>query len=278
MAVSVTCECDRLEKDLLAAEFCEAGTLGVIEEDLPDGRYLLKAFFEDDEEVSVLAARFAPHSPVVRQEATEDWVRVARDQWQPVLVGKRFYLTPSWCQESAPPGRFRLLMPPGTASGTGLHPATQLALEALERSILSGGCVLDLGTGSGILSAGARLLGAAQVIACDIDEGAVAAAQEYLGPSVAVFVGSARSLRRGSTDCVVANINAVAIGSLAAEIARVLKPKGRALLGGFTNAEARRLDEPLQAAGLALRETVTRDEWVCLVTVRKAVGYTIEGG
>jgi ribosomal protein L11 methyltransferase len=267
VAVSVTCECNRIEKDLVAAEFCGAGTLGVIEEDLPDGRCLLKAFFEDHAEASALAARLAPHSVVVRQETTEDWVRVAQDQWQPLLAGQRFFLAPPWCHEPAPPGRFRLPMPPGTASGTGIHPATQLALEALERSMLSGDCVLDLGTGSGILSAGARLLGAGQVIACDIDEEAVAAAREYLGPSVAVFVGSARSLRRRSMDCVVANINVAAIASLLAEIARVLKPKGRAILGGFTNPEVRRLDEPLRAAGLALSESVTRDEWVCLITL-----------
>ncbi len=270
MAVSVTCECNRVEKDLVAAEFCEAGTLGVIEEDLPDGRYLLKAFFEDDAEASALAARLAPHSVVVRQEATKDWVRVARDQWQPLLAGQRFFLAPPWSNEPAPPGRVRLPMPPGTASGTGLHPATQLALEALERSMLSGDCVLDLGTGSGILSAGARLLGAGKVIACDIDEQAVAAAREYLGPSAAIFVGSARSLRRGSMDCVVANINAAAIASLILEIARVLKPQGRAILGGFTNAEVRRLDEPLRAAGLTLWETVAKDEWVCLMTVAEA--------
>ena len=133
--------------------------------------------------------------------------------------------------------------------------------------MLSGDCVLDLGTGSGILSAGARMLGAGKVIACDIDDEAVAAARAYLGPSAAVFVGSARSLRRRSMDCVVANINAAAIASLMAEIARVLKSRGRAILGGFTNAEARRLDGPLQAAGLSLRETVAKDEWVCLMTV-----------
>lgn len=270
MAVSVTCECRRAEKDLVAAEFCEAGTLGVIEEDLPDGRCMLRAFFEDDAEVSVLAARLAPHSAVVRQEAAEDWVRVARDQWQPLLVGQRFFLAPPWCYEPAPAGRFRLQMPPGTASGTGLHPATQLALEALERWMLPGGCVLDLGTGSGILSAGAGLMGAGKVIACDIDEGAVAAAREYLGGNAALFVGSARSLRRGSMDCVVANINAAAIAGLIVEIARVLKPNGRAILGGFTNAEVQRLNQPLRAAGLAPRETVTRDEWVCLMTVAEA--------
>jgi ribosomal protein L11 methyltransferase len=265
MAVSVTLQCERAAKDFLMAELCDTGTLGMIEEDSPDGRYLLRVFFEGEAEAAALVARFPAYAPALRREETQGWVRMARDQWQPVLVGERFYLTPSWRHEPAPPGRFRLPMPPGTASGTGLHPATQLALEALERLVHPGDSVLDLGTGSGILSASARLLGAGKAIACDIDEQAVTAAREYLGRDAAVFTGSARSLGPESMDVVVANINATVITGLAAEIARVLKPDGRAVLGGFTGADLARLNPSLQAARLAVRETMSRDEWICLL-------------
>jgi ribosomal protein L11 methyltransferase len=233
----------------VAVELYERGTLGLIEEDLPGRRCRLRAFF--DHEPALLA------SATIEEAETRDWTAVARVHWQPLVIGERFFLVPSWRDDPTPPGRLRLEMPPGTASGTGLHPSTQLALEALERTVRRGDFVLDLGCGSGILSAGARLLGAGRVIACDIDAEAALATREYCGPHVAVYVGSARSLRTASFDVVVANINAAALSSLATEIARVVKPAGSIILSGFTSDSIPRL--------AAVRETLTRTEWVCQI-------------
>jgi ribosomal protein L11 methyltransferase len=139
-------------------------------------------------------------------------------------------------------------------------------LAALERELRPGDTLLDLGTGSGILSAAALLLGARQVYACDIEEDAVLAAREYTGRRVPLFLGSARSLRDASVDVVAANINAATLITLAREIARVLKPGGRALLGGFTAVDLPRLSEALEAASLALTDRLEQDEWILLST------------
>ncbi len=72
-------------------------------------------------------------------------------------------------RQPTPPGRLRLEIYPGMACGTGRHPATQLCLQAIERYVRPGARVLDVGSGSGILSDAARLMGAASVIGCDID-------------------------------------------------------------------------------------------------------------
>jgi ribosomal protein L11 methylase PrmA len=73
-----------------------------------------------------------------------------------------------------------------------------------------------------------------------------------------------RSLRSASADVVAANINAETLMSLAAEIARVLRPGGRALLGGFTAVDMPRLLKTLQAASLAVMGRVEQDEWLLL--------------
>ena len=258
----LTLECDRDQKDLLAAELYEAGTLGLIEEDLPDSRCLLRAFFDGE---TALAQRFSAYGASLRQADEPDWVAAARAQWQPLSVGEQFYLVPAWRDDPAPPGRLRLEMPPGTAFGTGLHPATQLALEALERCVHPGDSVLDLGTGSGILSAGAILLGAGQVIACDIDEEAARAARGYCGRQVAIFVGSARSLRGASVDVIVANINAATISSLASEMARVLNSGGRVILSGFTSDQVPRLTQRLAVTG-----TLAHGEWLCFIAGKES--------
>src|SRR6185369_9323104 len=142
--------------DTLLAELWEAGTTGVIE-----GDGCVDAFFDD------FAAAAAFGNPL--QAADRDWVQETEDAWPPILVGDKFFVVAPWRKEPTPPGRFRLEINPGIQCGTGQHPCTQLCLEAMERLIRPGDRVLDVGTGSGILSLAARMLGAGQVVACDID-------------------------------------------------------------------------------------------------------------
>ncbi len=134
----------------------EAGTLGVIEHD-----GWVEAFFEDRE----TAAQFGEPS----EAPDTDWVQQTQDAWPPLLVGEKFFLVAPWRTEPTPDGRFRLEINPGMQCGTGQHPCTQKCLEAMERIVRPGDSVLDVGSGSGILSIAAKLLGAGRVVACDID-------------------------------------------------------------------------------------------------------------
>jgi ribosomal protein L11 methyltransferase len=195
--LSLSIECDQSNKERLSAELSEAGAQGILEEDLPENRSRLEAFFEDEADASSLAERFTEYGAVVRKQEARDWVKLAQSQWLPILVGKRFFLVPEWRTDPVPPDRIRLEMPAGLAYGTGLDPTTQLALEAMERSLRLGDAVLDLGAGSGILALGAKRLGAGTVVACDIDPQAVEVAEDFFhtaGEDIPVFVGSTRSV------------------------------------------------------------------------------------
>ncbi|MEK7407549.1 MAG: 50S ribosomal protein L11 methyltransferase [Acidobacteriota bacterium] len=55
-----------------------------------------------------------------------DWVALAQSQWEPLLVGARFFLAPEWREDPTPPGRLRLAVRPGRACGAVRHPATRL--------------------------------------------------------------------------------------------------------------------------------------------------------
>jgi len=204
--------------DALAVEFWEAGTLGIVE-----GEGYLDAYFEDE----AAAARFG-----MPQKAPDvDWVRFTEDAWPPLLVGQKFFVVAPWRTEPTPPGRFRLEINPGMQCGTGQHPCTRLCLEAMERVIQPGDSVLDVGTGSGILSIAAKLLGAGRVIACDIDP-EVAPARDTRGgkESTPFFVGSADAVRDEAFDVVVANISESVIEDLHPELVRVAR---RRILSGF---------------------------------------------
>lgn len=204
----------------LLADLYEAGTAGIIEHD-----GWLEAFFED----RASASRFG--DPVECDNT--DWVQHTHDAWPPLLVGEKFFVVAPWRDDPTPPGRFRLEIDPGMQCGTGQHPCTQLCLEAMERIVRSGDSVLDVGTGSGILSLAAKLLGAGRVVACDIDPEAA--------KLVPFFLGSIDAVRSDTFDVVVANISEWVIEELRDEFTRVAR---RQILSGFR-------DE--------------RDQWTCVV-------------
>src|SRR5262249_23491203 len=154
-----------------------------------------------------------------------DWVRATEEAWPPLLAGEKFFVVAPWRTEPTPPGRFRLEINPGMQCGTGQHPCTRLCLGAMEKVIRPGDSVLDVGTGSGILSLAAKILGAGRVVACDIDPEAAKVAP--------FFVGSADAVRSGVFDVVVANISEAVIEDLHPEFVRIAK---RRILSGFQDA------------------------------------------
>lgn len=241
--------CAPEKADFLAAELGDAGTLGILEE--PGG---LRAFFEGG--APGLMARFLEFDPVYCETPDTAWDEITRASFPPLEIGERFFLVPSWNDEPTPEGRLRLVIEPGMACGTGWHPCTQLCLEALERHLRPGDALFDVGSGSGILSEAARLLGAGRVTGCDIDEESVRVAHERIATSM--FVGSADAVRDRWADVVVANIGSAAVEELARDLGRVSKSSATLILSGFEVGD-------LPELPFAIRERRERDGWVCLV-------------
>ena len=248
--VSILFRCDPSKEDLLIADLYEAGTTGIAEE--PGG---LRAFFAAEASAPDLLDRFAPFQPQLRQEGDVDWEQATRDAWPAMLVGERFFLAPSWNTDPTPEGRVRLEIHPGMACGTGWHPCTQLCLEALEHHVRPGMTVLDVGSGSGILSDAARLLGAARVIGCDVDFDAVQIARERV--NVPMFGGSASAVRASMADVIVANISSGSAEMLAYEFDRVGREDSILILSGF--------EEDDLPEGYPPGELLRRDGWACVI-------------
>jgi ribosomal protein L11 methyltransferase len=219
---SLDLDCTQETKDLLIAEFWELGSSGLVEIDATH----LRVFFDEDSEASAMSEKFGVPAHIWDNV---DWVAKSRQDIEPMLVGEKFFLVPQWREDPTPAGRLRIEINNGLAFGTGRHETTRLCLEFLEQLVKPGMTVIDIGTGSGILAQAAALLGAGNVIACDIDPLAV---QVAAAAGLNAFIGSAPAIASGEADLLVANISPEALRELADEFPRLLKPGGYSILSG----------------------------------------------
>lgn len=204
----------------------------------------------------------------------EEWAEAWKNFYRPIRVGRSFLIRPSWETVTPTPGDRVIELDPGMAFGTGSHPTTQLSLVLLEEHAAPGYRVLDLGTGSGILAIAAARLGAASVLALDLDPIAVAAAQANVVANgvdgvVTVRAGSVEAAGEAPFDLVVANILADVIRDLAPDLARLTRPGGCLIASGIIADRAADVTVALTACGFCLEVERARDEWRALAARRR---------
>jgi ribosomal protein L11 methyltransferase len=197
-----------------------------------------------------------------------------KQHYEPVAIGKGLVILPAWVDKEFA-GRKPIRINPGMAFGTGTHPTTQLCLEAMEEWVQPGMTVFDIGSGSGILSAGAILLGAEKVCAVDIDPASVVSTVENcklngVAEQVEVARGSSELVREGhfgllQAPLVVANILAsVLLAMLAHNLADLVEPGGRLLLSGILDFQAQEIVQAAEEAGFAFERRWQREDWLAL--------------
>lgn len=200
-----------------------------------------------------------------------DWLSAWRSRFRAFRVGRKLLIGPSWVTFPAAPGLLVMVIDPQMAFGTGEHVTTQFCLRSLEELVRQGDLVLDVGTGSGILSIAAVKLGAKRALGLDVDPQAVAAARENAcinGVSDRVdFVHSSlnRRVRSRAFHQVVANINSRVLVPLLPELRRVLKSEGHIILAGFLVEEEELLHRGLSESGLRPCRLECQGDWVSAV-------------
>jgi len=205
---------------------------------------------------------------VVREVEEQDWVRLTQSQFEPIPIGERIWVVPSW-HDAPDPDALVLELDPGLAFGTGSHPTTRLCMEWLEQSVKPGQSVLDYGCGSGILAILAKKCGANPVIGIDIDPQAVESARQNSERNRAeVMYGLPDACPDGEFDIVVANILSNPLKLMASMLASKVKPGGRIALSGVL---ARQADEVAAVYARYVDISVWREHegWVCLAGTRR---------
>lgn len=210
----------------------------------------------------------------------EDWAHNWQKYYEAFPVGDKLYIVPEWERgKPVPEGRTPVYLNPGLIFGTGSHGTTRLCLEGLERFVVPGAPVLDLGCGSGILAIAALVLGASQAKGCDIDPKAVRVAEENAGfngveDRLEVFCGDVTgdealaAALEGQYPLVLANIIADVIIPLSGHVGQFLAPDGVFLCSGIIGHRAGDVREALEGNGFTVFEEREREGWVSLAARR----------
>jgi ribosomal protein L11 methyltransferase len=237
------------------------------EQDSPDVRRRI------EETLYHLGRLYPIPAPTFRRLEDEDWANAWRQHYHPFRVGKRLWIRPSWLElDDSEEGDVIIAVDPGMAFGTGLHPSTQMCLRQLEALVQPGTRVMDVGTGSGILSSAAAKLGAVQVLAFDTDYVAVVAAAENaerngVADKLRLFQGELAAIRPSLWDLVVVNILAPIIVDLLAksDLADYLGQGGHLVLSGIIEEQEDTVLAALKGSSLAVKDRLSIRDWVCLV-------------
>jgi len=205
----------------------------------------------------------------------EDWLTSWKKYWAPELVGNHLLILPCWMNLNE---KFKdkkiIKIDPGAAFGTGSHPSTYLCLEKMENIFFSDKKILDIGSGSGILSVAAILLGAREVCAVDNDYLAINSTNSNFQlnfgnlKNLNTYLGSFNEVilknQFKQFDVVLCNILAEVIKEMIPNIYKCLSNNGEVIFSGILNSQKDEIIKILIQNDLKLMDVSTRKDWACI--------------
>ena len=225
----------------------------------------------------------------VQTVAAADWESAWKDHYAPQRIG-RLLIVPSWIDEAPQHGEVCVRLDPGMAFGTGLHPTTRGCLQLMQDVEPLPDCILDVGSGSGILSLAALRLGAGRAVCYDTDPLAVAATQDNarvngLADRLEAHHGTLPASATSPTEAdapsggaapeqfglVMANLVASLLVELAPRLAEHTRPGGTLIAGGVLADRGAEVTAALRAVGLATVQRLPDGDWLTLRLERRTI-------
>ncbi|WP_147532410.1 50S ribosomal protein L11 methyltransferase [Bacillus marasmi] len=211
------------------------------------------------------------NSVTISEVNEEEWATAWKKYYNPVKISERFTIVPTW-EDYTPVSSDELIieLDPGMAFGTGTHPTTVMCVQALERTVKKGDECIDVGTGTGVLSIAAAMLGSSKVTALDLDEVAVHSAilnikLNKVNDVVSVAQNNLLDGISEQVDIVVANILAEVILRFTDDVAKVVKPGGYFIASGIIGQKKQQVKEAIEQVDFTIQETLVMEDWVAFI-------------
>ena len=265
---------DYIDDDLMGLKDCET-TVTVY---LPDSAEGLENLEGIKTELNNLKQRdtenlFGRLEYQLKNVREEDWANNWKKYFKPLCIGEKLLVKPSWEKIPENENRKILEIDPAASFGTGQHNTTQLCLELLEKNLKENDRILDLGCGSGILSIGAVLLGAASAVAVDIDSRSVEIAKEnsvknhIADEDYTVYCGNVIDDEKlvseigGGYDIVCANIVADVLLAMSGRFYQFVRNGGTLVVSGIIDNRKDEVLKKIEECGFRLVEVREKDDW-----------------
>ncbi|WP_200760262.1 50S ribosomal protein L11 methyltransferase [Effusibacillus dendaii] len=200
----------------------------------------------------------------------EDWANAWKQFFKPVRVTDRLTIRPTWEPYEPTPAELVIELDPGMAFGTGTHATTALCLQMLENWLPAGARVIDVGTGSAILSIACAKLGAASVLALDLDPVAVKVAADNVAQNqvedwVTVRTNDLLKGVEGPANLIVANILAEIVVQMIEDAFRLLETDGIFIASGIIQEKADWIRAEMEKTGFQICDLQTSQDWAVIV-------------
>ncbi|HLX12490.1 MAG TPA: 50S ribosomal protein L11 methyltransferase [Bacteroidota bacterium] len=267
------------QRELLIPTFVELGSHGFQETDSHLLCYFDKSSFGQTEyerlltDIKALLQTISANAEIkFREFEEENWNRQWEQSIQPIEIGTKLAVKPSWSDYENSGGRIVLHIDPKMSFGTGYHETTRLVLRLLESYVSAGQSVLDIGTGTGILAVAAIKLGAKNALGIDIDDWSIENARENItanGVADKIKISNT-SLEQihGTFDLITANIQLNVIVEMLPIIRILLKDNAIVLLSGLLQENRTAIHSALESNRFEIVEETQENEWIALA-VRK---------
>lgn len=251
--------------------------------DYPDHDIRVKCYFNElvftdqlEQEIQETIANVnGVQSEILSFEKTiikeSDWENEWKNYFHPFKASERFSIVPSWEQEGYQnnEGDLCIKLDPGMAFGTGDHPTTSMCLRHIEEVVQPQHKVIDVGTGSGILSIACHLLGVNDIKAVDLDDLAIKVAKENFEindceKDIVADTGNLLTEETEQYDVIIANILAHIIDLMIEDSYERLNDNGYFITSGIIEEKSDEIIEKLQNTGYTIEKVLREDGWVSI--------------
>jgi ribosomal protein L11 methyltransferase len=273
---------NKSQQELLIPTMVELGCHGFIDTDTALLCYIDKyiwsdkKYFDMQKEIKNILRTISSNAEIrIKEIQEENWNKQWESTIQPIEIGQKFVIKPSWAEYHNPDNRIIIQIDPKMSFGTGYHETTRLTIKLLEKYVKNDDVILDVGTGTGILAIASVKLGAQFALGIDNDAWAISNAEENVTANnleefIKITDKPIPELSVKNFDLITANITLQTILEMLPEMTGALKVNGIIIFSGLLIQDDARIRNAIANNGLQFLESISEGEWIATASKLKS--------